>query len=700
MPNRAVVCIGVNNVAKLQPLLGAVQGANDFAEWARSQGCDTVLITDEGGVEVTAATIFNAVDKIVEAATYQQLIIYFSGHGIRLNPRDEFWLLSKAATNGSAAINLSESIDLARGCGIPHVVFISDACRTPAERDELTGIKGSAIFPSNPGYTGDGDNATIDSFFATAPGKAAWEVRDEAEQNRYQGVFTDCLIKAIKSLEPWWYDKTGEGETQLQVITSRKLKIYLESTVPSLAAKADIKANQKPIVRVESDLPMYFVDGTTLLAPLVNKAKSPSGSQVKMLGAFKSYNAYKNENVQFSLQTSDWTSYKVARKQAFHLDLDKKLQNNGLPSVSAIISMQEGREGNGQLFGLHNTLSTSLARVARTIPKESPVYNQELNEVFEATRVAYEETKKNKSLADKNAERKRLRQERGEIKLLLDGQAEVLSYGFKTGFVIQGVSIIGELQSPNWLASRRDSKGRNNSAWELLPNSYTGVIDEQTPTSLLLTFRGGNSTVLPVWPGMIGIVVVEDERVVSVNYIPSRQNWRYQGYASHAVQLERHKAAIAVASRYGEFFPNRNEAEKMARELRLMKLFDPTLGLYAAYAYAQAGNYKQVRDVLSYMQQSDLPVPFDVLMLARRHRIPDGVFVNGLERYAPFAPLLSQGWALLQPGNPLHKPYHEQLRHHVIPALWTTYAPSGRDLLFTLTHNPSFFNLIHQSPKQ
>lgn len=80
---------------------------------------------------MTFDEIFDAVNEIVRSASTDQLIVYFAGHGVLIN-RNEHWLLSEAPRRANAAVNVSGSVELARFCGIRHVVFISDACRTVA----------------------------------------------------------------------------------------------------------------------------------------------------------------------------------------------------------------------------------------------------------------------------------------------------------------------------------------------------------------------------------------------------------------------------------------------------------------------------------------------------------------------------------------------------------------------------------------
>ena len=154
-------------------LNAAVSGARDFRAWAKRQGCDTVLLVDDGANKVALVNIFDEVKRIVRAGTYSQLIIYFSGHGILSAPGTEFWLLSRAPENGNEAVNLFRSVTDARNSGIPHVVFVSDACRSSVKGPPLSQVSGGTIFPSRPYSQHQGE---ADIYYATHPGDPAFEV--------------------------------------------------------------------------------------------------------------------------------------------------------------------------------------------------------------------------------------------------------------------------------------------------------------------------------------------------------------------------------------------------------------------------------------------------------------------------------------------------------------------------------------------
>jgi hypothetical protein len=152
-------------------------------------------------------------------------------------------------------------------------------------------------------------------------------------------------------------------------------------------------------------------------------------------------------------------------------------------------------------------------------------------------------------------------------------------------------------------------------------------------------------------------------------------------YDSEAARLERLRASVGAAARLGVFRIEgptdlrRKTGRELAGRIRMLKGIDPTLGLYAAYAYADAGLLGDVRSVRGYMKNDlggiDL---FDVLMLTgEMSGKPPG---NARGPY-PFCPMLSQGWELLRVRDVRLPERIAALREHLRPSLWTTIDSEG-----------------------
>lgn len=247
---RAAVCIGVGK-ALPAVLKGAAPEARRFAQWAQAQGCETTIFTDDGQDRVRLSQIFDAVRAFVERGA-QQLIVYFAGHGVQTDAFSQKWLLSDARGNENEGVNLVRSIDLARRSGIPHVVFVSDACRTSTTYP----LQGGNIFPSPvvPGRVTE-----VDVFYATRSGDPTVEVtvgRDTV------GIFTDVLLRTVMNPDASLVDTVAEGgRVPLWVVTSRSLKPYLEKTVPIVAGAIHVQlSGLVPEVLAEAALPKFFAE--------------------------------------------------------------------------------------------------------------------------------------------------------------------------------------------------------------------------------------------------------------------------------------------------------------------------------------------------------------------------------------------------------------------------------------------------------
>jgi hypothetical protein len=125
----------------------------------------------------------------------------------------------------------------------------------------------------------------------------------------------------------------------------------------------------------------------------------------------------------------------------------------------------------------------------------------------------------------------------------------------------------------------------------------------------------------------------------------------------------------------------RSAALQFAGTVRMGKGYDPTLGLFAAYAYANAlipEGAASVRDILNEELKIEL---FDVALLA-------GALTQGCppRGYVPPFPMLRQGWELLGPKR-VELPGVAELRPYLLESLWTTFSPGGAETLLTLAES-------------
>jgi hypothetical protein len=243
------------------------------------------------------------------------------------------------------------------------------------------------------------------------------------------------------------------------------------------------------------------------------------------------------------------------------------------------------------------------------------------------------------------------------------------SFETQAGFIIFGASVGAVASSRNLEVEilRPDGTSEPGLVRVRLRNGDIG--------SVAISFGNGNATILAAIYGFVGSVLVEEGKVTNVSYLPAVNAERWSDYTQVRDQLDRLRTAVATAAQYGEFRVDggpevrEKSAEQLADRIRVLKGIDPTLGLYAAYAYFDVGLRQKVRSVRDFMR-ADLGADlFDVALLARVD-IPD-------RRMVPFCPMLTQGWNLLDSLKAIRVPEANELRSHLRPALWTTFDGDG-----------------------
>jgi Caspase domain len=252
---RAAVLIGVDKTGRLPRLKDAARGAQLMKTWAEAQGLDAVhLFTDEQG-PVTVDAIKRAIRGMVDAANVGQLLVYFAGHGVNLQ-RQEYWLLSDAPDDSNAAINVATSVALAATCGIGHVVFVSDACRTAPEGIQAQSLRGSEVFPNL-----EGDDAPVDQFFACKLGKPSHEVRDPAvTSGEFRALYTHELVPALLGRQPQIVEWTGDGAARRGHVRMRPLRDHLAGAVAARLDTLQLQTRvvQSPTATISSDPPLWI----------------------------------------------------------------------------------------------------------------------------------------------------------------------------------------------------------------------------------------------------------------------------------------------------------------------------------------------------------------------------------------------------------------------------------------------------------
>lgn len=567
---KCAVIIGVDKTGCLPKLNAAAKGANDFKDWALTQGFEVKTHTDDLG-PVTINDIHTSVSEFVNKKKYSLMIIFFAGHGILKSATDERWLLSNSPANPNEAVNVLPSKLLARKTGIDHVVFISDACRSIPNDPLINEVTGSIIFPN---VVSTLKKTDIDMFYATMPGDQSYEVKEDIATKNYCGLYTKCLLTGLSGSVEDILSNLEEGGDEIVAILANDLESYLEAVVPLAAEKINITLIQNPDAEVTSRKPKY-------------------------LAKFSPENYKEKQSKPVNVDEIDYKHKKNYRGFGF--------------------ADHESFDRYSEYFGLQQELMTDSIN--------------------------------------------------NSVEKLMNAKGRG-SFETKTGFTIIGAQeIFVETLNGKVDIFREDNL------------IHIRVYDDNRPTTILLLFPNTKSAVpLAVLPEFIGTIVLENNKVININYSPSMNSNKWKYAAGRDQQIEKSRAYIATAARYGLF---KLEGEKdfivnMASYLRMDKAFDPTLGLYAAYAYAQGGDNKGIKSIYGYMKNEPEPVLFDVSMLTQ---VTNNVQPEDLVKVAPFCPLLTQGWSYLSTDYDLFQPILKDLSKYLVPGLWTTFNSKGIELI-------------------
>lgn len=622
---KAIIAIGVDKTGGALPVLqAAAVGARAMADWGSSQGFDVTEISDIDGKTVLADDIFSAIKKIVETNSYGQLVIYFSGHGLLKAPGAEVWLLTGAPSNPNEAVNVFGSMASARCCGIEHVVFISDACRSSPPSVQFSAVTGSQIFPIQTSAP-IAIAPEVDVFYATRPGDPAYEVPPDTASAEYRGIFSECLFNALAGKAPKAV-VAHPDDPRLQVIPSRLLKRHLLEAVPDAAAAVSIKLRQVPEIRVESDLPKYLADVTDIFA-----TQSQSSQESALPGEAPSHAVA--TNVQFADAS---TPPPPKLREAYDIVLDEFFL---FPRK-------------GQLKAFPDRISAEmLERVISAVPVQSKTALRSNTTVRDA------------------------------IDHLLETKGRK-SFETGTGFSIHGAEVKNIL-----LLNGTCDQFFENGATHVRVHEDSATPDCNVhigPNVALIRFEDGTGTGLAVLPGFVASVVAEDARIVAINYTPAFGTQKYAEYESQAEFVDWRRAFAAVAARNGTFHLDAKEVNDAADYIRLAKSLDPTLGMYAAYAHMEAGNRAGIQSVFRIMSEDVGPVFFDIAMLGHYYNpSPDA------KHFPPFFPMMAQGWSYLTGLQTSMPKAALAAGRHLVPALWTTFAIEGMDILEAAFENPT-----------
>ncbi|KPE52949.1 MULTISPECIES: caspase family protein [Chryseobacterium] len=168
--------------------------------------------------------------------------------------------------------------------------------------------------------------------------------------------------------------------------------------------------------------------------------------------------------------------------------------------------------------------------------------------------------------------------------------------------------------------------------------------------------------------GFFTQVVFHKNELLTVNYFPTDPNGKHES-RHYANEVAERKSNIIMAAKKG-IFQSTYELNQGGNYYRKYKHLEPTLGLFAAYAYFQNGDFEGVHSLYDFLQQNNQSILGDISLLERLSNRYPSTQQNDMIQI----PLLTQGWSYIDllGYNPL-----ENLVPYLQPGLWTSFSREG-----------------------
>lgn len=629
VPNRYAMGIGVGKVSDLPTLQGARTDAGKFCLWAATHGYKTTPIIDDDKTKVSFAQIRKALTEILENDV-DRLLIYFSGHGVGLAQGD-YWLLSDCKADGNECINETLSERTARDQPIGQISIMADACRSVIPWAGR--ISGGNLFlnPDLPVPI----QPKVDIFFATRIGAVAQEVAGKDPTKAY-GIFSKCLFSALSGQEP---GALASGRTP-PAVSSQSLADWLADQIPLESGKIPGASVQYPDARHGWGSPQdtYWpenVDATTV--PDQFPGGLGGGILGSILGNIGGGLGSDNGGIGGDLGSVIGGSGGNDRAGSQTTGILKSVLGGGAPDSS-----------------LTDFLRSLFKNGTADPPPQHAVVN-------EADRASIAKRKENLA--------QRVNENHQQI---LDAAGRE-SFETAQGFTIIGVNVV-------CVAARPDGQKPE----LFLENGNAQIRCFGEPQPLAIELSDGRWIATAALPDFIGTILVNESAVLSLNYAMSKSSPKWQSWMEGAQQEGTDAAARWIALQNIGGTASSNELIAYARQVRMAKHANPTLGILAAYAFDRGragtvdlGEYDSADSIAAYFASENGFVPYDVAFLAstkmssqplRFHRkFGDTVPVAGS------FPLMTQGWALIEKDQMGVHPELLKLRSGLLHGLWTCF---------------------------
>ncbi len=707
------VVISVGRGAGLQPPLpGAYEGHREFKAWAQSQGHDIEQFTDEHTGDFNAIDIAGAITPRVDQQSLSTLWIYFAGHGECSSLERDYWLLKRDGAGQADVIDVNSTVKLARRCGIPRIIIVSDACRTTGDALSMALYESAtAILPPR---NVDSTTPSVDRLFAAGPSTAALEVREREEAARSYGVFSKELMRALRGEVPSVQKRSVDGDKM--VVTPTELRLHLESQVPSAGAAIPGGYAQRPDCIFESNEPLAEVGDVPIFDVHVRTefldGDPAADTTIKLLlhrfATWEEVGQQSGPDANFPCPSGLF--YKATAEGPYEFIAEQPMPLFELHSQTFgrfVARDRNDAEPESVPFAVSPTDDVGLAdfAITRVLDEQGGIHPKAPKPgVYRV--VSYDPVN---------------RQMGTELQEFAAG--ELLPKTVPTPVVREDIE--SQLIEAAQTHGRRTFETRVGLTLLGLPESRTpevaadpGLLDDVFVEDGRWNIRGtrsGNLAVrlgehclpVPMFQGLVGTIRVADASstrptISDLSYAPADgtdydydlvqfddPETRISGSARD--ELDALQMIVTRCARNGFFEVAIDDAAGLAGRIRRLKHHNPIFGVIGAYAYDQLNRLDQIVDMMDWFVRKGQAIPYDIALLANftQQQIENlvGTSNHPVPHVAPAWPMLTQGWLRLPAAHLEKFPILQNVRDSLVPGFWTTIAGStGND----------FFNQVNE----